>query len=530
MSLARDIVISSQPSSPVQGYTGAPVTFNVQANSNKAQYFNVVPNGTTDYTFSGDASGNDPTLNALVGDTLTFYVNAPGQPFFVKTVQGTGSSNAVPSFEVVGATQIVISGGAYDGAYNRVPTDYNWDTSTNTLVTGNNRDAYYNAATQVAIVYDNQTNWYILTAVELINGTDLVPNSFLQTQWGPELSGAIDYPDNTVDPTYGSVAFYSSQGNGVQTGSFTWTPTTAGTYYYNSSNEAFMTGVINVFDPPTLVYDWQVQQATGSTWASIPNGTGSGLGTPTYTTPDLSEGADDGDKYRVVISTPLGTNSPLTSSVYTLNVTTPVITINTQPQDLTTGRGLYANFSVDATVNSPFQIVYQWQLRKNQSPTWTDISPGGTANTLAIPNLDNGDYLRCVLNSTGASEVISSQAQLTVQPFDVPLTVAAGTVNVFSFQWNTGYTSWISNSAPAVGDPPNNYPFVPSTVISMAVTSFPVIQATAITGFTLQGAYKSPYAITWQDSYTKGYYPCPTGTGGGSTRPTEGLIVPRYGL
>ena len=225
MSLARDIVISSQPSSPVQGYTGAPVTFNVQANSNKAQYFNVVANGTTDYTFSGDANGNDPTLNALVGDTLTFYINATGQPFFVKTVQGTGSSNAVPSFEVVGATQIVISGGAYDGAYNRVPTDYNWDTNTNTLVTGNNIDAYYNAATQVAIVYDNQTNWYILTAVELINGTDLVPNSFLQTQWGPELSGAIDYPDNTVDATYGSVAFYSSQGNGVQTGSFTWTPT-----------------------------------------------------------------------------------------------------------------------------------------------------------------------------------------------------------------------------------------------------------------------------------------------------------------
>ena len=63
----------------------------------------------------------------------------------------------------------------------------------------------------------------------------------------------------------------------------------------------------------------------------------------------------------------------------------------------------------------------------------------------------------------------------------------------------------------------------------MAVTSHPVIQATVYTGFNLQGAYKSPYAITWQDSYTKGYYPCPTGTGG-STRPTEGLIVPRYGL
>jgi hypothetical protein len=47
----------------------------------------------------------------------------------------------------------------------------------------------------------------------------------------------------------------------------------------------------------------------------------------------------------------------------------------------------------------------------------------------------------------------------------------------------------------------------------------------------LQGAYKNPYDITILTLNTVGYYPCPaTGGGGGSTRPTEGLIVPRYGL
>jgi hypothetical protein len=59
----------------------------------------------------------------------------------------------------------------------------------------------------------------------------------------------------------------------------------------------------------------------------------------------------------------------------------------------------------------------------------------------------------------------------------------------------------------------------------------PVIQATSIASFNLQGAYKSPYDITILTLDTVGYYPCPaTGGGGGSTRPTEGLIVPRYGL
>jgi len=37
--------------------------------------------GSTDYIFTGDTTGNDPTITVNVGDTLTFAVSTPGNPF-----------------------------------------------------------------------------------------------------------------------------------------------------------------------------------------------------------------------------------------------------------------------------------------------------------------------------------------------------------------------------------------------------------------------------------------------------------------
>jgi len=51
--------------------------------------------GASDYVFSGAFSGNDPTINISLGDTLTFNVNSPGHPFLIKTAATTGNANAV---------------------------------------------------------------------------------------------------------------------------------------------------------------------------------------------------------------------------------------------------------------------------------------------------------------------------------------------------------------------------------------------------------------------------------------------------
>ena len=51
--------------------------------------------GSMDYTFAGDFSGTDPAINISLGDTLVFNVNAPGHPFWINDVQGTGNANGV---------------------------------------------------------------------------------------------------------------------------------------------------------------------------------------------------------------------------------------------------------------------------------------------------------------------------------------------------------------------------------------------------------------------------------------------------
>ena len=36
----------------------------------------------------------NPTLNVCKGTTVTFVINAVGHPFWLKTIQGTGTANA----------------------------------------------------------------------------------------------------------------------------------------------------------------------------------------------------------------------------------------------------------------------------------------------------------------------------------------------------------------------------------------------------------------------------------------------------
>ncbi len=54
--------------------------------------------GASAYTLSGtdsngNVTGNNPTITAKTGDTLTFNVNASGHPFLIKNSAGTGTSN-----------------------------------------------------------------------------------------------------------------------------------------------------------------------------------------------------------------------------------------------------------------------------------------------------------------------------------------------------------------------------------------------------------------------------------------------------
>ena len=75
---------------------------------------NVTASSNSDYTLAGSdrngaVTGNDPSITINVGDEVNFIVDAASHPFYIKTVQGTGTDNQVSNVTNNGATSGVVN-------------------------------------------------------------------------------------------------------------------------------------------------------------------------------------------------------------------------------------------------------------------------------------------------------------------------------------------------------------------------------------------------------------------------------------
>jgi surface protein len=75
---------------------------------------NVTASSNSDYTLSGSdrngtVTGNDPSITINVGDEINFIVDAASHPFYIKTVQGTGTDNLASNVTNNGATSGVVN-------------------------------------------------------------------------------------------------------------------------------------------------------------------------------------------------------------------------------------------------------------------------------------------------------------------------------------------------------------------------------------------------------------------------------------
>ena len=98
------ILNSSTSSSTTSSNTAASETYTI----------NVTASNASNYTLSGsdrngNVTGNDPSVTLNVGDTIDFVVDASGHPFYLKTVQGTGTSNLISGVTNNGATNGTVS-------------------------------------------------------------------------------------------------------------------------------------------------------------------------------------------------------------------------------------------------------------------------------------------------------------------------------------------------------------------------------------------------------------------------------------
>ena len=108
------------------------------------------------------------------------------------------------------------------------------------------------------------------------------------------------------------------------------------------------------------------------------------------------------------------------SAVYEPDFTpvAPTITITTQPAELTnvTEGSISGSLSVVADSNTSYPVTYQWYENTVDSTTGGTVINGETSASFDIPTdlLAGSYYYYCVLSSTGASDVTTTVATVTV--------------------------------------------------------------------------------------------------------------------
>ena len=114
--------ITSEPNNFASAQSGVGVLASALTNANKPVWgtcpntyaINVTASNASDYTLSGNdrsgnISGSDPAIVISKGDKIIFNVNAAGHPFYIKTVQGTGTGNLVNGVSANGADNAAVT-------------------------------------------------------------------------------------------------------------------------------------------------------------------------------------------------------------------------------------------------------------------------------------------------------------------------------------------------------------------------------------------------------------------------------------
>ena len=81
----------------------------IYVTSSSGNSYNSTASSNSDYFLSGNdkngrVSGGDPSISFTVDDVVTFDVSASGHPFYIKTVQGTGTENLAENVNNNGTT------------------------------------------------------------------------------------------------------------------------------------------------------------------------------------------------------------------------------------------------------------------------------------------------------------------------------------------------------------------------------------------------------------------------------------------
>lgn len=159
----------------------------------------------------------------------------------------------------------------------------------------------------------------------------------------------------------------------------------------------------------SYTYQWEVKRVGQSSFSPI-------LGATNNSYSEVVDLTNSNDEFRCLVDSD-GPYVPTYSSVASIVVIIPYISITTQPESKNVDFASSVLISVIATTNSPNLLTYQWQKSINSGATWTSL-PGATNNSLNFNFVSSSSVglYRCIISDgiSTNSPLISEAAQLTV--------------------------------------------------------------------------------------------------------------------
>ena len=225
-------------------------------------------------------------------------------------------------------------------------------------------------------------------------------------------------------------------------------------------------------DGSTILFQWEFSSNGGAGWSNVANSGGySGATTNTLTVDD--DFLKNNYQFRCKMETSTSVAPSYTNAV--VLTVFRVITISNQPTNQQPMAPAAATFTVAASTADSATVSYAWE--KSESGDGVTYAPitGATSASYTTDattyDADFGDYYRCVLSCSGASNVTSSVAQnlvqrsisITAQPtnttgavggtesFGVTATTSDNDAGDITYQWQVSITSGASWSNVSTG-------------------------------------------------------------------------------
>lgn len=332
----------------------------------------VTNNGTTSYNFTANADrlfervGSNQSFDIRIGEIMEFSVNTPGQPFWIKTLQITGTSNAV--------TTGITNNGATSGSViwdttNMAPGIYYYISQNSSTMTGT-ITLRYSQLDRTYTAVGARTQPYALFPSNLRKTSGYVTPDIAES---PRPTSGLAFPRKRIWQT-GTVGGSSSTSSAVETYLVTANTTTIN----EGSSVIFNLTTTNVPNATTLY--WTLNGTTSNTDFTDLLSSSSFLTTNNSTTITrtlLNDLTTEGfENFYLEIRTG-STNGPIVAISPTISVNdtsiTPAPTYNISENTTSVNEGSSVTFTL-ATTNVPNGSTLYWTTGGNVSNTdFTDL-------------------------------------------------------------------------------------------------------------------------------------------------------------